>query len=91
MKKAELLGALAEKAGVRRQDAGAVLDAFVETVSEILESGEKITVSGLGTFEVVDRPARQGINPSTKERIQIPASKSPKFKAAKALKERVKH
>ena len=89
MNKAELVAVIAEKAGISKKDAEAALKAFTETVSEELAKGEKITLVGFGTFEVSERGERTGRNPQTGEEMKLPASKLPKFKAGKALKEAV--
>ena len=89
MNKAELVAAMAEKAELSKKDAEAALKAFTDVVAEELKKGEKIQLVGFGTFEVTERAARDGINPRTKETIHIPASKAPKFKAMKSLKEKV--
>lgn len=87
MNKADLVAAMAEKAGVSKKDAEASLKAFTDVVAEELKKGEKIQLVGFGTFEVAERPARTGRNPMTGKTIEIAASKSPKFKAGKALKD----
>ena len=89
MTKQELCAAIAEKAEITKKDAEASLNAFTEVVTEELKKGEKIQLVGFGTFEVSERAARVGRNPQTKEDIKIPASKAPKFKAGKALKDAV--
>ena len=89
MNKTELIAAIAEKAGIAKKDADKALAAFIETVEAELKAGEKVTLVGFGTFEVVDRPAREGRNPKTGESMKIAASKAPKFKAGKALKDAV--
>ena len=89
MNKSELVAAMAAKSELSKKDAEKALKAFTEVVSEKLKKGEKIQLAGFGTFEVSERAERQGINPRTKESITIPASKSPKFKPMKALKEKV--
>ena len=89
MNKTELVAAMAEKAGLSKKDSEKALKAFVDVVTEELTKGEKIQLVGFGTFEVSERPAREGINPQTKEKIEIAASKAPKFKAGKALKDAV--
>ncbi len=86
MNKTELIAALADKAKVSKKDAAAVLDAFVETTTETLAKKDKITLIGFGTFETRERAARTGRNPQTGKEIKIAASKAPKFKAGKALK-----
>ncbi len=89
MNKSELVAAIAEKSELSKKDAEKALKAFTETVSEQLKKGEKIQLVGFGTFEVVKRAARTGKNPQTGKAIKIPASKAPKFKAGKALKDTV--
>lgn len=89
MNKAQLVAAVAEKAEMSKKDAEKVIKAFEEVVEEELIKGEKIQLVGFGTFEVTERPARTGINPQTKETIEIAASKAPRFKAGKALKDAV--
>lgn len=89
MNKAELVSAVAEKAALSKKDAEAAVKAFTDVIAEELQKGEKIQLVGFGTFEVAQREARTGRNPQTKEEITIPASKSPKFKAGKALKDLV--
>ncbi len=87
MNKTELVAAVAEKAELSKKDSEKFLKAFIDVVSEELQKGEKIQLVGFGTFEVVERPAREGRNPLTGEKMQIKASKAPKFKAGKALKD----
>jgi len=89
MNKTELVAAIAEKTQLTKKDSEMALKAFVNVVSEELKKGEKIQLVGFGTFEVSDRAARTGKNPQTGNAIDIPASKAPKFKAGKALKETV--
>lgn len=89
MNKAQLVEALASKTGASKADAERALNAFIETILEQTSKGNKVAVSGLGSFERVQRKARKGINPATKEVIQIKAKKAPKFKAAKAFKDAV--
>ena len=90
MNKTELISAIAEKAELKKGQAEAALNAFVSTVEETLKKGEKIQLVGFGTFEVKERAAREGVNPSTGEKIKIAASKNPAFKAGKALKDAIK-
>ena len=87
MNKAELVAAVAEKAEISKKDAEAAVKAFTDVIAEELKKGEKIQLVGFGTFEVSERAERIGRNPQTKEEIKIPASKAPKFKAGKALKD----
>ena len=89
MNKTELIAAVAEKAGLTKKDAERVINATFETVTASLAKGDKVAVSGFGNFEVKAREARIGRNPRTKETIEIPATKLPAFKAAKALKDAV--
>lgn len=89
MNKAELISSLAEKCEITRKDAEKSVNAFVDVVTEALSKDEKVQIVGFGTFEVRKRAARKGINPLTKQPIDIAASKSPVFKAGKALKDSV--
>ena len=87
MNKTELVAAIAEKAGLSKKDAENAVKAFADTIAEELKNGNKVQIVGFGTFEVSERAARVGRNPQTKQEITIPASKAPKFKAGKALKD----
>ena len=87
MNKTELVAAMAEKTELSKKDAEQALKAFTDVVAEELTKGEKIQLVGFGTFEVAERPAREGRNPRTGETMKIAASKAPKFKAGKALKD----
>ena len=87
MNKTELIDSMAAKTGLTKKNAEAALNAFVETVSEELTKGEKVSLVGFGTFEVSERAEREGRNPQTGETMKIAASKAPKFKAGKALKD----
>lgn len=89
MNKTELVAAMADKAEISKKDAEKALKAFTDVVAEELKKGEKIQLVGFGTFEVVAREARMGKNPQTGEAMPIAASKAPKFKAGKALKDMV--
>lgn len=89
MNKTELIAAISANTELTKKDAEKALKAFVDVVGNELSKGEKVQLAGFGTFEVVERAAREGINPRTKETIQIPASKAPKFKPMKSLKEKV--
>lgn len=89
MNKTELVAAMAEHADMTKKDAEKALTVFTEVVAKELKKGEKIQLVGFGTFEVAERAARKGINPKTKEEIDIEASKAPKFKPGKALKDEV--
>ena len=90
MKKSELIDAIAEKAGLTKTDARKALDAFIETTGEALKAGDKIALVGFGTFSVVQKAERQGLNPSTKQPITIAAKRVAKFKPGNDLKELVK-
>lgn len=87
MNKTELVAAMAEQAGVSKKDAEKVLKAFIDVVESELKKDGKVQLVGFGTFEVSKRAAREGRNPATRKPIKIPASKAPKFKAGKALKD----
>ena len=87
MNKTELIAAIAEKSEISKKDAEKALKAITEVVAEELKKGEKIALVGFGTFEVAERAAREGRNPATGKKIKIAASKTPKFKAGKALKD----
>ena len=87
MNKTELVAAMADKAGLTKKDADAALKAFTEVVEETLKAGDSIQLIGFGTFEVAERAERNGRNPQTGAEMVIPASKAPKFKAGKALKD----
>ena len=89
MNKTELVAAMAEKAQLSKKDAEAALKAFTDVVAEELKKGEKIQLVGFGTFEVSERAARTGRNPQTGAEMKIAASKAPKFKAGKALKDSI--
>ena len=79
--------AMAEKSGLTKKDSEAALTAFVSAVEDALKEGDKVQLVGFGTFEVKARAARTGINPQTKQPVEIAASKAPSFKAGKALKD----
>ena len=87
MNRTELIAAIAEKTELSRKDAEKALKAFTDVVTEELKKGEKIQLVGFGTFETIERAAREGRNPHTGEPMPIAASKAPKFKAGKALKD----
>lgn len=89
MNKADLITAIAEKAELSKKDAELALKAFIDVTTEALAKGDKISLVGFGTFEVSERAARTGRNPKTGEAMEIAASKAPKFKAGKPLKEAV--
>ena len=89
MNKTELIAAVAEKAELSKKDAEKAVKAFTEVVADEMVKGEKVQIVGFGTFEVSERAAREGRNPKSGEPMTIAASKSPKFKAGKALKDMV--
>ena len=89
MNKTELIAAVAEQAELSKKDAEKALKAFTDVIAAELVKGEKVQLVGFGTFEVAQRAAREGRNPLTGEKITIAASKNPKFKAGKALKDMV--
>jgi DNA-binding protein HU-beta len=89
MNKSELIEEIAAKADVPKAQASRVVDAMASVVGDALANGDQVSLVGFGTFLVRERPARSGRNPRTGETIEIAASKSPSFKAGKALKDRV--
>ena len=89
MNKTELVAAIAEKAELSKKDTEKALKAFIDVVAEELKKEEKVQLVGFGTFEVSKRAEREGRNPQTGESMKIAASKAPKFKAGKALKDAV--
>jgi DNA-binding protein HU-beta len=88
--KSEFVDQVASEAGLSKGDAGKAVDAFIDVVEETLRRGGEVSFTGFGKFSVSDRGARQGVNPQTGEKIQIPASKVPKFSAGSGLKKAVK-
>ena len=90
MNKGEIISAVAEKTGLSKKAADAAVGAFFSSVADAMKNGDKVSIIGFGTFEVRARAAREGINPLTKEKIKIAATKVPVFKAGKALKDSVK-
>ncbi|BAQ61437.1 DNA-binding protein HU [Geminocystis sp. NIES-3708] len=89
MNKGELVDAVAAKADVTKKQADTVISAVVESIMEAVSSGDKVTLVGFGSFESRDRKAREGRNPKTGEKMEIPATKVPAFSAGKLFKERV--
>lgn len=89
MNKNDLVAVVAEKTGLSKTDSTSAVDSVFDAITDTLSSGGDVRLVGFGTFSVSDRRASEGRNPRTGERIQIPASKQPKFKAGKALKESV--
>ena len=90
MNKTEFINAVAEKTGLSKVDAKKAVEAFVETVSSELKEGGKVALLGFGSFSVAEKSARKGVNPKTKQPIEIPARKSVKFKAGAELTEIIK-
>jgi len=89
MNKSELVAAVADSAGLSKADANKAVDAVFDCITGALKKGEEVKVTGFGSFSVVKRAASEGRNPRTGETIKIPASKAPKFKAGKGLKDAV--
>ena len=87
MNKTELIAVAAENAGMTKKDTERILNAAIDAITAALVRGEKVQLSGFGTFETKDREARIGRNPHTKEAVEIPATRVPSFKASKALKD----
>ena len=89
MNKTELISVTAQNAGIARKDAERIINAAIDAITAALTEGDKVQLSGFGSFEVKDREARVGRNPHTKEAIEIPATKVPGFKASKTLKDTI--
>ena len=90
MTKSEFVDQVADRAGLNKRDATSAVDAFLETIEDALRRGSEVSFSGFGKFSVSNRSAREGRNPATGERIQIAASRVPKFSAGAGLKKAVK-
>jgi DNA-binding protein HU-beta len=90
MNKAELVEEVAGKVGLTKKEAGDVVDAITSAITDTLAMNERVTLVGFGTFQIRERKARKGVNPQTREAINIPAKKVPKFTAGKALREAVR-
>ena len=90
MNKAELVNMMAQKSNMSKKDSESALNALVESITETMKKGDKVSLVGFGTFETCKRAERNGINPQTKKAIKIPATNAPVFKAGKALKDSVK-
>ncbi len=90
MNKSELISALSEETAFSKKDIAKVLATFTRVIERTLKKGEKISITGFGTYWISRRPARVGINPATKERINLPAIAVPRFKPGKHLKEEVR-
>ena len=90
MNKTQFIAAVAEKSELTKKDADKAVNAMIEVIADTLKAGDKVQIMGFGNFEVQERAERAGINPATKQPITIAASKSPVFKAGKALKDSIK-
>lgn len=90
MNKSDFISSVAEKSGLTKADAKKAVDAFCETVTEVLKAGDKLALLGFGTFSITEKPARTGLNPRTKEPIEIAARKVAKFKPGAELADAVK-
>ena len=90
MNKSELISAVAAEAGISKVDAKKAIEAFVSTVTNTLANGDKVALIGFGTFSVTEQSARTGVNPATKQTINIPAKKVAKFKAGAELNDKIK-
>jgi DNA-binding protein HU-beta len=86
MQKIEYIAEVAERTGISKKEARRIVDAMLDVISERLQAGEKVVLTGFGTFEVRERQARQGVNPKTRERMLIDATKTPGFSASNSLK-----
>ena len=89
MKKKELIAGIAKEANVSESEASKVLAAFLKVTTDALKNNDKVQITGFGTFDVVERAEREGINPRTKEIIKIAASRTPRFKAGKSFKDAI--
>lgn len=85
--KADVINVMSEKAGISKKEAAAAFDAFIGYITETCQEGDRCAIPGLGSFVVSERKAREGVNPRTKEKITIPASKNVRFKAGKDLRD----
>jgi len=85
-----LISSISAKTELSKKDIEVMMESMLDSITKAIKSGDKVTLTGFGTFRVSDRAAREGINPQTKAKIQIPAMKVPKFTAGKALKEAVR-
>jgi DNA-binding protein HU-beta len=90
MTKTQIVEAVAKNASVTKAEGARVMEAVIKSITDALSSGERVTITGFGTFEVRQRAARMGRNPQTGETIQIPAQRTPAFRAGKSLKDAVK-
>ncbi|MDR2464254.1 MAG: HU family DNA-binding protein [Holosporales bacterium] len=89
MNKSELVCSVSEKSGLSKVDAESAIDAVIESITETLKHNDEVRLVGFGSFVCVDKPATEGRNPRTGEKIHIPAHRSPKFRPGKSLKEAV--
>lgn len=90
MTKDQVIEMIANKTGLSKKQTDEVVEGLLETITKALQKGDKVVFTGFGAFLISNRKARQGVNPKTGAKIQIPAMKAPKFRAGKALKEAVK-
>jgi DNA-binding protein HU-beta len=90
MQKTDFIKSVAERASVSQKEAKQVVDSALDIITETLRAGEKVTLTGFGTFEVRQRQEREGVNPQTRAKIKIAATKTPGFSASSTLKEAVK-
>jgi DNA-binding protein HU-beta len=90
MQKTDFIKAVAEHTGISQKETKQVIDAALKVIEDALKRGEKVTLTGFGTFEVRQRQAREGVNPQTRAKINIPATKTPGFSASSTLKDAVK-
>jgi DNA-binding protein HU-beta len=90
MQKTDFVKSVAERANVSQKEAKQVIDAALDIITASLKGGEKVTLTGFGTFEVRQRQEREGVNPQTRQKIKIAATKTPGFSASSTLKEAVK-
>ncbi len=91
VQKTDFIKAVAEEAGMSQKDTRQVIDAAIDVITRMLQQGEKVTLTGFGTFEVRSRSERRGINPQTREPMEIPATRTPGFSAGSALREAVRN
>ena len=89
MTKSDLVNVIAKKTGKTKSAASDIIDSILDAIKAALKKGDKVTLVGFGTFEIAKRAARSGVNPRTRQKIRIKASKAPRFKAGKALKDAV--
>jgi DNA-binding protein HU-beta len=90
MTKSDLVNVVAAKTGMTKNASAVIVDSMLDAIKGALKKGDKVTLVGFGTFQVAKRAARSGVNPRTRQKIKIKASKTPRFKAGKALKDAVK-